>query len=107
MRRQAGQCRIGHPENTVRLIAQLLPNFFRRRLGALEQTLPDRINAVSQGCDPPRPGDCQTHASNFRITMEAFVPPNPKEFESAVPRAAGRASFDTTASSISSSGARK
>ena len=65
------------------------------RLVTMEELLPYRINAVSERCNPPHTGDCQAHASNFCIKMEALVPPNPKEFERTVRRAVRRASFAT------------
>src|ERR1700686_5570735 len=107
MRRQAGQCRIWHSKNGIRLIIKFLGNFFSVRLLALKQTLPHRINTTPEGSNPPHAGDCQTHASSFCITREAFVPPKPKEFERTVCKDAGRDSFATMLRSASSSGARK
>src|SRR5229473_2971524 len=107
MRRQAGQRRIRHLKNVVGLIIKLLGNFFRVGLVTLKQTLPHRINTTPKRRNPSHAGDCQTHASNFCITREAFVPPKPKEFERTVRKDAGRDSFATMLRSASSSGARK
>src|SRR6266403_2869672 len=73
----------------------------------IEQPLPYRINAASQRGHPPHSGDRQTHASNLRIKIEAFVPPKPKEFESTVRKRAGRVSFATMFKSRSSSNSPK
>src|SRR6202049_1968920 len=79
MRRQAGQRGIRHSKNGIRLIIELLGNFFRVRLITLKQTFPHRINTTPEGGNPPHAGDCQTHASNFCITREAFVPPKDRK----------------------------
>src|SRR5205814_7597709 len=89
----------------------------RRCLFTLKQLLPNGINAGAQRSNPPHAGNRQTHASpvrgspgkggNLRISSDAFVPPNPNEFESAVFTIAGRASFATMLKSTSSSGVVK
>ena len=105
MRRQAGKRGIRHSKNGISLVIELLGNFFRVRLITLKQTFPHRINTTPEGGNPPHAGDCQTHASNFCITREAFVPPKPKEFERTVRKDAGRDLFATMLRSASSSGA--
>src|ERR1044072_9450104 len=105
--RQTSQRRFGYAEGVVGPIAKLLRN---RRCGGLvgtKQPLPYGIDPISKRGHPPHSGDRQTHAPMLRIKIEAFVPPKPKEFESAVPTTAGRDSFATTFRSRPSSKAAK
>src|SRR5712691_3854713 len=104
---QTHQRRFRHAERAVGSIPKLFGNRCRGRLVALKQPLPYGINAISKGGHPPHSGDRQTHASTLRIRIEAFVPPKPNEFESAVPTTAGRDSFATMFRSRSSSKAPK
>src|SRR5204863_8043732 len=103
--------------NAVTAVGELFGNRRRRCLLTLKQSLPNGINAGAQSGNPPHAGDCQTPAShvrgnlgeggNLRISTDAFVPPNPNEFESAVFTTAGRASFATMLTATSSSGVVK
>src|SRR5712691_2222646 len=107
VRWQIGERRIGDTKNGVGLIAGLRCDFFGGRFLAVKQPLPHEIDAAAQRCNPPHPGDRDTHATARCINTEAFVPPNPKEFERTVCTAAARDSFATTSRSTSSSGTRK
>ena len=107
MRWQISQREIWYSESAVGLFTELFGDFFRSRLFSLKQPFPHKIDTASQRCNPPHARDSETHASNLRIAMEAFVPPNPKEFERTVRRAAGRALFAMTFKSMFSSEARK
>src|SRR6185437_7511208 len=105
--RQTRQRRLGYAKRAVRSVPNQVGNFRRRRLIAMKQPVPYRINAISKRGHPPHSGDRQTHAPILRIRIEAFVPPKPNEFESAVPTTAGRDSFATTFRSRPSSKAPK
>src|SRR5438270_771772 len=105
--RQAGHRRFGYAEGAVGPIGKLLRNWCCGRLIAAKQTLPYGVDAISKRGHPPHSGDRQTHASTLRIRIEAFVPPKPKEFESAIRTTAGRDSFATTFRSRRSSKASK
>ena len=105
--RQTTQRRLGYAERTVRSIPKLFGNRCRGRLIAMKQPVPYWINAIPKRGHPPHSGDRQTHASTLRIRIEAFVPPKPNEFESAVRNTAGRDSFATTFRSRPSSKAPK
>ena len=107
MRWQIGQRCFGYSENAVGFVTELFGDFFCSRLVSLKQPFPHKIDTASQRRNPPHARDSETHASNLRIAMEAFVPPNPNEFERTVRSAAGRALFAMTFKSMFSSGARK
>src|ERR1043166_7695070 len=92
------QCRCRYAEDLIRSITKLFGDRCRRCLIALKQSLPNRTNAASERCNPPHAGNRKTHALKLRIRIDAFVPPNPKEFESTVRKAARRASFATMSS---------
>src|SRR4029434_4354334 len=92
----------GYAERVVSSVPKLFGNRCRGRLIAMKQPLPYRINAISKRRYQPHSGDRQTHASTLRIRIEAFVPPKPNEFESAVRTAAGRDSLATMSRSMSS-----
>src|SRR5215212_9890840 len=99
------QLRFRHAKNAVNSIGEFFRNRCRRCFLALKQSIPNGINASTQRGNPSHTGNRQTHASGLRISREAFVPPNPNEFESATFTAADRASFPTMLRSTSSSGA--
>src|SRR5262249_22560713 len=111
------QRRFRYAKNAVNAIGELLRNRRRRCLLTLKQSLPNGINTGPQRGNPPHAGNRQTHASpvrgrpdeggNLRISSEAFVPPNPNEFESVIFTAAGCASFAMMLRSTSSSGVVK
>src|SRR5262245_46441030 len=96
-----------YAENIVNAVGELFGNRSRGCLVTLKQSLPNGIHAGAQRGNPPHTGNRQPHASTLRIMSEAFVPPNPNEFESAMFTAAGRASFAMIFRSTSSSGAVK
>src|SRR5438034_7698458 len=61
------------------------------------------INAVAERRDPTRGGDAQSHRTNLRSTIVAFVPPKPNEFETAQSNCASRAALATTSRGSSDS----
>src|SRR5215831_21120040 len=91
----------------VNAVGELFGNRRRGCLLTLKQSLPNGIHAGAQRGNPPHTGNRQPHASTLRIISEAFVPPNPNEFESAMLTAASRASLATMLRSTSSSAAVK
>src|SRR5439155_4817306 len=96
-----------YTKNAVNAIGELFGNCRRACLLTVKQSLPNEINTSAQRGNPPHAGNRQTHASNLRIRIEAFVPPNPNEFESAMLTADGCASFAMMLRSRSSSGVVK
>src|SRR5262249_45928142 len=82
-------------------------NRFGNGFLAAKQTLPNLVNAVAKRRDPAHTGDSQTHAVAFRIRIDAFVPPNPNEFERAISIFAWRDSLATMLRSRSGSRLRK
>src|ERR1700751_3726456 len=114
------QRRFRYAKKIVTTIGRFFGNGRRGCLLTLKQSLPNGIHAGAQRGNPPHTGNRQPHASpvrcspaseargesgTLRIISEAFVPPNPNEFESATLTAAGRASFATMLRSTSSSAA--
>src|SRR5947207_4181970 len=84
---------VRYSKNAVNAIGKFFGNRRRRCFITLKQSLPNGINAGAQRRNPPHAGDRQTHASSLPISTEAFVPPNPNEFESATSTTADRGSF--------------
>src|SRR5689334_22807194 len=83
MGRETGEDGCGHLRCRIRNRAGIVVDRFQFRLIALEQTVPDLIETRPEWCNPTRTGKADTHGELLRIIMEAFVPPKPKEFESA------------------------
>src|ERR1700736_1686658 len=107
MRRQIFQDVAWNPKNRIFLFSQCFRNGLRDGFFSAQQAFPHALDAASERRDPSRACDSQTHAANFCITMEAFVPPKPNEFERTMSIFAERDSFATMSRSTSSSGARK
>ena len=60
------------------------------------QSFPDEIDIGAERGDPAVAGDVCSHgAATFWKTIEALVPPNPKEFDITQLSSASRASFAT------------
>src|SRR5256714_3707018 len=72
-----------------------------------KQSIPDEIDAAPERSRPAQTCDAQVHAASFWSSREAFVPPNPNEFERTMSIFAGRALFATTLRFKSASALRK
>src|ERR1700736_360692 len=62
---------------------------------ATKQTAPNCIDSAAKRRDPAHACNSQAHAASFWIRMEAFVPPNPNEFDRMMSTFASRDSFAT------------
>src|SRR5437870_6307943 len=107
MWRKICQRQIGNSKDRIGLVADRIRDLSRRSLFSSKQAIPNFQNTAAERRHPSHARDAHAHSGNCWITMEAFVPPNPNEFETTVRSNAGRGSFATMLRSTSSSGVRK
>src|SRR5438093_2779811 len=107
MWRKICQRQIGNTKDRIGVVADRIRDLSRRSLFSSKQAIPNFQNAAAERRYPPHARDPHPHSRNCWITMEAFVPPKPNEFETTVRIDAGRGSFATMFRSTSSSAVRK
>src|SRR5947207_6844291 len=94
MGRRFGRSRCRNPEDRI-VAAERAGKRFGARALAVQQAIPYFLDTAPERRDPAHARDLNAHAATDRRMMDAFVPPNPNEFERTVRTLPAREEFAT------------